>query len=298
MGNLLLGSVELGLIYAIMSMGVYISFRILNLPDMTVDGSYVLGMAVCAVVLLQGHPLLAVLCAAGAGALAGTVTGLLQTKAGLQPILAGILTMTGLYTINMFVLGGRSNVSASGMDTLFGLFAKTLGLPINGAKIYLIIIINVICAALMILFFKTRPGIAVRATGDNESMVRASSINADAMKVLGFAISNALVAVSGAVLMQYQSSVDIGYGSGMVVIGLASVIIGETVLGTRGITSGFIFVCLGSVIYRIIIAYALKVEILPTYGVKLISAVVVTVALTLPKLKSWIKQKKAVRDNA
>jgi putative ABC transport system permease protein len=281
------GSIELGLIYGLMALGVYITFRVLNLPDLTVDGSFVLGMAVCAVATGAGRPFLALLLSALAGAAAGAATCLMQTKMGVQPILSGILTMTGLYSVNLFAMGGRSNISFFGKPGIFEVFAS-----IGASKLAVCALAALLALSGCALFFKTKAGLALRATGDNEDMVRSSSINADASKLLGFSLSNALVALSGALLAQYQSSVDVGYGTGMVVTALASVVIGDALAGRGGVSAGLASSIGGAVAYRAILAYALKAELLPSYGVKLASAAIVLAAITAPKLKKRFKGKK------
>ncbi|MCQ2431867.1 MAG: ABC transporter permease [Clostridia bacterium] len=284
---LLLGSVQLGLIYALMAMGNYVSFRILNIPDLTVDGSFALGMAVSVMTAASGHPYLALLFAVLAGACAGLCTGLLQTKAGINPILSGILTMTALYSVNLFVMGGKANQSLFGFDTVFTFYEK-LGLSKAMARTIPPFIIVVLVAAVLSVFFKTRAGMAIRATGDNEEMVRSSSINANFAKCVGFALANSCIALAGGLVCQYNQSADTGYGSGMLVVGLASVIIGEAVLGHGGVTRGLISVAVGAVLYQIIIAIALKVNLLPAYGLKFVSALIVGIALAMPTVKAAI----------
>lgn len=287
--HLIFGAVQLGLIYALMAMGNYISFRILNIPDLTVDGSFALGMAVSVMVAMSGHPFLALILAIIAGALAGIVTGLLQTKVGINPILAGILTMTALYSVNLFIMGGKANQSLFDKPTVFkaarGLFPGG-SVGENISKTVVIFVIVAIVAAVLAVFFKTRTGMAIRATGDNEEMVRASSINANLTKCVGFALANACIALAGGLVCQYNQSADTGYGSGMLVVGLASVIIGEAVLRHGGVTRGLISVVVGSVLYQLIIALALKVNLLPAYGLKFVSATIVAVALGMPKIKA------------
>ena len=198
MTQLIFGAVQLGLIYALMAMGNYISFRILNIPDLTVDGSFALGMAVSVMTAAGGHPYLALLAAIIAGALAGLVTGLLQTKVGINPILAGILTMTALYSVNLFVMKGKANQSLIGKETVFSSFERLFkGVQRNIPRTILMIIAVALVAAILAVFFKTRLGMAIRATGDNEEMVRASSINADFTKCVGFALANACIALAG-----------------------------------------------------------------------------------------------------
>lgn len=288
MGMLLLRSLQEGFAYAVLAIGVYITFRVLNTPDLTVDGSFGLGMAVSVMLTVAGHPFLGLALASLAGAGAGTVTGLLQTKIGIHPILAGILTMTGLYSVNLFVTAGKSNVSANTGETLFQAMERVFGLTSNQSKTLLPLIVCLLLAAVLALYFKTRQGLAIRATGDNEDMVRSSSVNADIYKCAGLALGNACVALSGGLIGQSLSFFDAGYGSGMVVIGLASVIIGETILGRRSVTLGLFSAILGSVIYRMFIAAALKVKLFPSYGLKLVSAVIVALALSLPAIKQWM----------
>lgn len=292
---LVMGSIQLGLLYALMAMGIYISFRILNTPDLTVDGSFTLGMAIAAVVTASGHPFLGLCAAVIMGALAGTTTGLLQTKLFIHPILSGILVMTGLYTVNLGIMGGKSNLALMGKATYF-----TLAKTVIGDNLYLLTFVCALPILLVLmllpLFFKTRLGLSIRATGDNEDMVRASSINSDYTKCVGLAIANALVAFSGALIAQYQMFSDVGSGSGMVIIGLASVIIGETLFGKRGVTLGLISALFGSVIYRIIVAFALKVDLFPSYALKLVSALIVAIALSGPSIKQSYLQIKARKE--
>lgn len=284
--TLLTGSIELGLIYGILALGVYITFRILNIPDLTVEGSFVLGMAITAVFTVAGHPIVGLVAALILGALAGTATGILQTKLMINPILAGIIIMTGLYTVNIGIMGGKANMPILGSNTLF---STSLDKTITAALTALII------AILVSVFFKTRLGLAIRGTGDNEEMVRAASINSDFTKCSALALGNALVALSGGLIAQYQQFSDVGSGSGIVVIGLASVIIGEVLLGRRGVSFGLFSAIGGSIIYRIIIAFALKVDLFPAYALKLISAAVVMAALSGPYLKKSFKSSYKIR---
>ena len=277
-----LSSVELGVIYAIMALGVFLSFRTLNMPDLTVDGSFVLGAAVSAVLCTAGRPLAGIALALIAGALAGCITALLHTKLEIQPILAGILTMLALYSINLKVMGGRANIPLLNRDSLFSL---PEGLP--GAEYAALLISFALLLAvlfLLYLFLKTRLGLVLRATGDNEQMVRALGVSTDMTKVIGLALANALVALSGALIAQYQSFADVGMGIGMVIIGLASVIIGEAVFGTASLLRRLIAVVLGAILYRLVIALALELGMPPT-DLKLISAVIVCLALAMPALK-------------
>lgn len=282
----IIGSFQLGLLYAAMAMGVYITFRILDIADLTVDGSFVTGMATAAVVTVSANsPVFGILAGTLAGGAAGLVTGLLLTKVKVPPILAGIITMTGLYTINMFIMDEKSNLSLVGKDTIFTKFCKLSSFNDEVDKLILSALIIAAVALILTVFFKTRPGMAIRATGDNEEMVRSSSINADVSKCLGIVIANACVGLSGALICQYQMFSDVGYGTGMVVIGLASIIIGETICGKRGVGIGILSACVGSAVYRIIIALALRFEIFPSYALKLISAVIVALSIAIPVLK-------------
>ena len=278
----LIGAIELGLVYSLLAFGSYISFRILNIADLTVDGSFVLGAAVSAVLVYNGMPYTGIFLAIIAGAIAGIITALLQTKMGIQPILSGILTMTGLYSVNLMVMSGKANIPLLNKTNIFT-FTENL----IGGKLYkvvtLIFIISVIFA-LLNWFFRTQLGLSVRATGDNEDMCRASSIDTDAVKIVGFAISNAIVALSGALVSQMQQSADINMGSGMVVISFASIIIGSVLIKNKNITLGLLSVILGSVIYRLIIALILTTNFPPSY-LKLISALVVIIALSFPNIK-------------
>jgi putative ABC transport system permease protein len=294
--TLLVGSLQLGLLYALMAAGVYITFRILNVPDLTVDGSFTLGMAVSAVLSAAGHPLLGIGAAVLAGLLAGTVTGLLQTKVGIQPILAGILTMTALYSVNLAIMGSSANVSLIGGGTVFTLLKGAVtALDMDTVKLLVSLIFAAAVVAALALLFKTQLGLSIRATGDNEEMVRSSSINPDFTKCVGLAVGNACVALSGALITQYQKYADISSGVGMVVVGLASVIIGEAIFGRRSVTMGLISAAVGSVIYRLIIALAMKSDLFPAFMLKLVSAVIVALALAIPTIRARLRDAKARR---
>ena len=251
-----LSSVELGVIYAIMALGVFLSFRTLNMPDLTVDGSFVLGAAFSAVLCTAGHPLAGAALALAAGALAGCVTALLHTKLKIQPILSGILTMLALYSINLKVMGGRANIPLLNQKTIFTLPRWMPEFEYTALLISLILLLAVMLA--LYLFLKTRIGLVLRATGDNEQMVRALGVSTDLTKLVGLALANALVGLSGALIAQYQSFADVGMGIGMVIIGLASVIIGEAVFGVSNLLRRLAAVVLGSILYRLVIALALE----------------------------------------
>ena len=283
----ILGALEMGFIFALVAFALFLSFRVLNIADMTTDGSFVLGGAVSAVIAVLGHPFLALPIAMLAGAAAGCVTAFLQTKLKVPSILAGIITNTGLYTVNLAVMGFSSNVTMLKTATIFTVVKDSLG-PVY--KLVPAALFALIVGVLMVLFLKTRLGLSIRATGDNPDMVRASSINTGFTITIGLAIANSLTALSGAVYAQYQRSASMDMGTGMVIIGLASLIIGETVLPKTKLWVKAIGVAAGSVIYRLIMAVALRLD-LPTEFLKLISAVIVALAIGLPALKGEKKAK-------
>ena len=270
------GALELGFIYALVALALFLSFRILNIADMTTDGAFTLGCAVSATVALAGHPFLALPAAMAAGACAGIITAMLQTKWGVPSILAGIITNTGLYTVNLAVMGFSSNVNMLKATTIFSVSP--------GMKLIPAMVITISMAALLVVFLNTRLGLSIRATGDNPDMVRASSINTGLTVTIGLALSNSLTALSGAVLAQYQKTADINLGSGMVIIGLASLIIGETDFRGRKIWVKALGAVVGCIIYRFIIAIALRLD-LPSECLKLVSAVIVAIAIALPTIK-------------
>jgi putative ABC transport system permease protein len=298
--TLVIGSVQLGLIYGMLALGIYISFRILGIPDLTADGSFTLGLSVSAALTVAGHPYLGLLAALLTGAVAGVVTGLLQTKIKIHPILAGILTMSSLYSMNLFVLGSRSNVSLIDTDSVFSLMLTWLPADKELVKTLIPLVFCAACVGVLIWFFKTHLGLCIRATGNNEDMVRASSINVDAMKLAALGISNACVALSGAVLAQYQGYADISSGIGIVVVGLASAIIGEAIFGRRSVTLGLFSAVFGALLYRFIIAAALKSSAFPAFALRIVSAAIVVIALAIPVVKRQIQlnnmKKRARRD--
>ncbi|MGN0571269.1 MAG: ABC transporter permease [Candidatus Fimenecus sp.] len=286
----------LGLQYALLALGVYITFRVLNIPDLTVDGSFTLGAAVSAVLSVAGHPFLGLLAALLCGAAAGSVTGFLQTKAGIHPILAGILTMSGLYTVNITIMDAP-NVSLIGKPRFYE-FLYTL-FPNSSKDALKTVAVFVICAALillLILFFRTVFGLCIRATGNNEDMVRASSINTNITKITALAIANALVALSGGLIAQTGGFADINGGSGMIVVGLASVIIGEVLFGKRSLAVGLISAAVGSVVYRLIIALALKTNFFTADALKLLSAVIVGITLSVPAIRKALSEARTRRE--
>lgn len=280
----------LGFEYSLLAVGVYITFRILDMADLTVDGSFGFGMACSAVAAVAGHPYLGLVLGAVAGAAAGCVSGLLITKARINPLLAGIITMTGLYSVNIYVLGAP-NVSLLNATRVFDPLYTALGgadgpLTLDGVKMAFVVVLVCVVVALLSTYFKTEAGLAVRAVGDNEAMSRASSINTNLVKVGGLALGNALVGLTGALLAQYQGFADLASGTGMVMVGLASVIIGEVFGGHRSVTWGLSCAVVGSVVYRLIIQLALAVNLLDSNALKLVSAVIVAVFMALPAVRS------------
>ena len=278
----ILSALELGCIYSLVAMALLLSFRVLNIADMTTDGSFTLGCAVSATLAVAGHPLLAIPAAMLCGAAAGFVTAALQTKLKIPSILAGIITNTGLYTVNLAVMGFSSNVTMLKTATLFSMLQPSLG-------VFFRLVPALIAAALaavgLVLFLKTRLGLSIRATGDNPDMVRASSINTAFTITVGLSISNALTALSGCLLAQYQKTADISLGTGMVIVGLASLIIGETLIPRGKLGGKALGAILGSILYRFILAIALRMR-LPSACLKLISAIIVALAIGLPNLRS------------
>jgi len=286
--NSLQGAFELGLLYALMALGVYITFRILDFPDLTVDGSFTTGGAIAAVMITSGYsPWLATVSALGGGLAAGALTGLLHTKGRINGLLAGILMMIALYSINMRILG-RPNVSLLKLDTIF-----TAIEPIP-----LMIILVLTAKLLLDAFLKTDLGLALRATGDNPRMIGSFGANTDNTKIIGVSLSNGLVALSGAVVAQQGGFADISMGIGMIVIGLASVIIGEALFGAMNVFRATLAVLLGAIVYRIIVAFALRVEWLDTSDLKIITAVIVIIALVLPSAQRIWKQKSIARKRS
>ena len=290
--TVLLGAVEQGFIYSLVALGLFLSYRTLDVADLTTDGSFTLGAACSAVLTIQGQPVAGLLLALAAGALAGLVTALLQTRLGVQPILAGIVTMTGLYTVNLMVMGGRSNLNMLRGQNVFTAAEAALG-PMG--KLLLAGMAAVVAAVLLALFLRTRLGLSIRATGDNREMVASSSIDPALTTTVGLCAANGLVALSGGLLVQYQKFSDISLGTGMVVIGLASLIIGEVVTGRGGVARGILAAVLGSLIYRVIIAAAL-VSNVGAQNFKLVSAVIVAAAISWPAVREKLRFHKLRRE--
>lgn len=292
-----LGALEQGFIYALVALALFLSFSILNIADLSTDGCFTLGCAVSAIVTVGGHPVLGLFAAMLAGVCSGFVTAILQTKLGVESILAGIIVNTGLYTINMAVMGFVANVNVFGCDTVFTKAKDKL--PMEYSKLIIIVSIVVIIGLFLAIFLKTKLGLSIRATGDNVHMVRASSINPAFTITVGLCVANALTALSGGILAQYQKSANIDVGTGMVTIGLASLIIGETLFSKRSIRTRIVGVILGSCLYRIVIALALRLNI-PADFLKLISASIVAIAIIIPYMKKktrfWINRRNSNKE--
>ncbi len=301
----LLEALELGLIYSILALGVFLSFRTLNTPDLTVDGSIVTGAAIsavmCSLAAEMSPAVQGIICVAGLflafifGMGAGAITALLNTKLKIQPLLAGILVMLGIYSINLRIQG-RANVNLTSTPTIYDMAEEKMG-DFQWSSLILGVVIAVIIILLMYGFLKTRKGFALRATGDNEEMVRAAGISSDNMKLLGLSVSNGLVGLAGGMLAQYQGYSDVGMGTGMVVIGLASVIIGEVLFGTSSLMRRLIAVALGAIVYRMVIGVALYLGMPPT-DLKLVSAVIVTIALAMGMMGESFSFKSLKRKTA
>ena len=280
------GALSQGVLWGLMALGVYITYRILDIADLTVDGSFATGGAVCAVCVVNGvDPILALLLATIAGAVAGFVTGFLHTKCEIPAILAGILTQIGLYSINLRIMG-RSNTTLLKSETLFKNISEMTGLSSTWTALIIGIIVSVVIVAILYWYFGTEIGSAIRATGNNEQMVRALGVNTSVTKILGLMIGNALISLSGALVTQSQGYADIKMGIGAIVIGLASIVIGEVIFGQKG---NFAFrltsIIVGSIIYRIIVAIVLQMG-MNTDDLKLLTAILVAIALSVPVLIS------------
>lgn len=279
-------AMELGCIYALVALALFLSYSVLKIADLSTDGCFTLGCAVCCQVTLMGHPILALFAAMLAGVLSGYITATLQTRFGVESILAGIIVNTGLYTINLAVMGFSSTLSVFKCDTIFSMVKDIL--PMGGwYKLMVAAVIVLAVAGLLALFLKTRLGLSIRATGDSPDMIKASSVNPAFTITVGLCVSSSLTALSGAVLAQYQKSCDINLGTGMVTIALASLIIGETLVGKGGMVRRVLGAILGSCLYRLFVAIALRLNV-PAECMKLVSALIVAIAIASPALKQKI----------
>ena len=287
-------ALELGFGYAPVALALFLSYRILDIADLSTDGCFVAGAAVSVSLAAAGHPLLAVLAAMLCGAAVGCLTAELQTYFGIPSILAGIVVNTALYTVNLMIMGWRSNVNLIKEDSLFTLLQKA---GAGTAANIIILAAGAVLPALFLRFFlATRIGLSIRATGDNPVMVRASSIDPAKTIRIGLSISGALTALSGALIGQYQKAVDINTGTGVVVIGLACLIIGETVLGKRSVLRSIIGAVLGSVLYRFVYALVLYTQIVPVQGLKLITSFIVAAAIAAPVMKEKNALRRRMRE--
>lgn len=277
-------ALEAGFVYAPVALALFLSFSILNIADMTTDGAFVLGSAVSAMMCLAGHPILALPAGMLAAALAGFVTAFLQTKLSVPSILAGIITNIGLYSINLMVMG-KSNQSLFMADTIYTM-AKKVGFAGNWYELAVTAGIVIVVAVLLVLFLGTRLGLSIRATGDNADMVRASSINPTFTITIGLCVANALTGLSGAMVAQYSTVADVNNGTGMVVLALAALVIGETLIGKSSMVRGVVGVIAGSIIYRCIYAAALRFNV-PADYMKLVSAIIVGAAIAAPAVRRW-----------
>lgn len=291
MGDLVISTVAQGLMWSMLAIGVFLSFRVLDVPDMTCEGSFPLGAAIAASLISVGaSPLWAVLGAMAGGILAGSVTGVLYTKLKIPAILSGILTMIALYSINLHVMG-KANISLLRADTIFSLTAGIFYVSPSVASFIVPTLFILIIAVFIYWFFGTELGMCIRATGDNPQMVRAQGVDTDSMIILGLCLSNGLIGLCGAVVAQNNGFADVGMGIGTIVIGLASVIIGEVILGADSFSSSLMAVILGSVIYRIVIAIVLYLG-MPPNDLKLFTAIIVMIALALPLIKDKVRMGK------
>ena len=288
-------SLEQGLIYGIMAIGVYITFRVLDFADLTVDGSITLGAAVSSKLIIMGYnPFLTLIVATLAGGISGSFTGFLNTKLKIAPLLSGILTMTSLFSINLRIMG-RPNIPLLSDDTIFDIFNVPLSLS-DSSELILILIVVLLVLISLILFLKTKLGFALRATGDNPAMVRSMAINTKSIKMIGLIIANSFVALSGALICQYQGFADISMGIGTIIAGLASVIIGEVIFGSKKLYFVIPGIIGGSILYRGSISFALMSGFAAS-DLKLLTALIVIVFLSTPRIKSVVGGKFNVKAN-
>ena len=285
--NVLQTALELGCIYALVALALFLSYSILNIADLSTDGCFTLGCAVACQVALTGHPILALVAAMAAGVCSGFVTAFLQTRLGVESIMAGIIVNTGLYTINLAVMGFSSTMSLVKTDTVFSLAKGSLSFLGGWYKLAIALAMILLAGAAMLGFLGTRLGLSIRATGDNAAMVRASSINPAFTITVGLCVSGALCALSGGLLAQYQKLSLIHISEPTMTIALASLIIGETLLGKRTMLRRIIGVVFGSCLYRFIVAVALRFNV-PAAAMKLVSAIIVAIAISMPAIKEKI----------
>ncbi len=294
--SLIFNCIQIGLCFGIMAIGIHISFRTLGVPDLTIDGSFTLGAATSAILCMYDLPVLGLILGLVAGNLAGIITGILHTKLKIQAVLAGILTMTGLYSINFWITKRRPSFTLYQNRTIFSILNDLKQVPFLGTNLkevftlLILLLITILIIILLDRFFRTNIGLAIRATGDNEDMVNASSINTDAMKIIGFSISNAFVALAGSLYVQLQSNYDNNYGNGMMVIGVAAIIIGEAIFKKRKLAKAYIISVLGAIIYEFIFMLALLIDNVNPIDIKIITAIIIILSVCLPMLYKKIKK--------
>lgn len=286
--SILLSSISQGLLWSIMAIGVYLTFRILDIADLTAEGSFPLGAAVCASLIVAGiPPIFATLLAVFCGMLAGVISGLLHTKLKIPALLTGILTMTGLYSINLRIMG-KANITLLGEETLMRT-VQSYGFNSRMSVLVVGLAASLLVISLLYLFFNTEIGLGIRSTGDNEEMSEANGIHTNSMKIIGYMLSNGLIALSGALIAQNNSYADIGMGIGTIVIGLASVIIGEVLFHQLSFAKRLVTIVIGSIVYRLIIDLVLQLGIDPQ-DIKLFSALILALALSTPLIKKKTKK--------
>ena len=279
-------ALELGLISSLTVLALFLSYSMLNVCDLSTDGCFTLGAVVGAVTALSGHPLLSIPAAMGAGVLSGLVTSLLQTKMGIDSLLSGIIVNTGLYSINIAIMGGSSLLNMNKTTTIFTMMKSALSSTFLSQSYKLVTALIFVALVVLFLsfFLKTRLGLSLRATGNNPDMVKSSSINPATTTIIGLCISSSFTALSGCLLAQSQKSVNVTIGSGMVTIALASLLIGRAFMGKGGITKRAIGVVVGAIIFRLVYTIALRFN-LPAYMLKLISSVIVIISISFPYFK-------------
>ena len=287
--DLIVSTLSQGILWSLLAIGVFITFRVLDVADLTVEGSFPLGAAITATLLVGGmNPIPALFIATLGGIIAGVVTGILHTKLKIPALLAGILSMIALYSVNLRVMG-KANIPLLGTDTIYD-FGNSLGMEPIWSVLAVGLLVTGILFLVLFFFFGTEIGVSLRATGANPQMIRAQGVNTDNMIVLGLLISNGFVALSGGLIAQSNGFADVGMGIGTIVIGLASIIIGEVLFGANGFVQNLVSVILGSVVYRIVIAAVLYMG-MPPNDLKLFTAIIVAIALSLPLIKSkWLSR--------
>ena len=294
-------ALELGLMSSLTVLALFLSYSMLNVCDLSTDGCFTLGAVVGAVTAIAGHPLLSIPAAMGAGVLSGLFTSILQTKMGIDSLLAGIIVNTGLYSINIAIMGGSSLLNMNKTTTIFTMMKTFLSSTFLSSSYKLItaLIFVVLVVVFLSFFLRTRLGLSIRATGDNPDMVKSSSINPAFTTIIGLCISSSFTALSGCLLAQSQKSVNVTIGSVMVTIALASLLIGRAFMGKGGITKRAIGVVLGAIIFRLVYTIALRFN-LPAYMLKLVSSVIVIIAISFPyfkgKKESFMRIHKAKKE--